>query len=356
MTIEARFRIEREGFTLDAGLSVPETGVTVLFGPSGSGKTTFLRAIAGLERAIEGYLAVGGDVWQEGGRFTPPHRRSVGYVFQEPSLFPHLTTRGNLEYALKRTPPGGRRVAFGEVVELLGISSLLDKRPRELSGGQRQRVAIGRALLSSPRLMLFDEPLASLDHESRKKILPYIGAVRDALGAPAIYVTHSLGEAARVADNIAVMEKGAISRSGPVEQMLTSLDSPLVRQDDAMAVLETVVRGVDGEFDLVRLAFSGGELVMPMAKAPREGSVVRVLVSATDVSLSLDIPGRVSALNILEARITGIDTGGAPTAMVRLDAGGAHLLAKITRRSREALGLRTGMKVFAHVKSVALTL
>ena len=210
MSIEAKFFIKRGRFTLDVDLSVPAQGVTALFGPSGCGKTTLLRAIAGLERHPGGSVKMDEVIWQGGEVFVPPHRRPLGYVFQEASLFTHLNVRRNLEYGLKRVPSAGRKVSLEQAIELLGIERLLERRPDRLSGGERQRVAIARALAVSPRLLLMDEPLASLDGARKREIMPHIESLCRELDVPVIYVSHAAPEVARLADHLVLLENGRI--------------------------------------------------------------------------------------------------------------------------------------------------
>ena len=206
--IRARFRLDYSGFSLDVDLDLPGRGVTALFGPSGSGKTTLLRAIAGLEHAPGGALAVNGDVWQDTVRFVPTHKRSLGYVFQEASLFPHLSVQGNLQYGQKRVPVAQRRVSLDQAIALLDIGHLLDRKPARLSGGERQRIGIARALATSPRLLLMDEPLAALDHARKQEILPYLERLHDELDIPVLYVSHAPDEVARLADHIVGVARG----------------------------------------------------------------------------------------------------------------------------------------------------
>ncbi|MGA7303844.1 MAG: molybdenum ABC transporter ATP-binding protein, partial [Rhodothermales bacterium] len=219
MTIDARFHIERDAFDMDVDLSVPAYGVTALFGPSGCGKTTLLRAIAGLERHSGGFLKVGDSIWQDQDVFLPPHRRPIGYVFQEASLFPHLSVRGNLDYGKKRVPDSERLLPLDQAVALLGIEPLLERKPNSLSGGERQRVAIARALAVSPRLLLMDEPLASLDLQRKQEILPYIESLRRELEIPVIYVSHLPDEVARLADHMVLLEAGRVRASGSVQEL-----------------------------------------------------------------------------------------------------------------------------------------
>ena len=353
--ISARLGLALGDFRLDAALDVPGRGVTALFGHSGSGKTSLLRCIAGLERAPGGYLSVNGEIWQDEqqGIFLPIHRRPLGYVFQEASLFSHLSVRHNLEYGWKRIPKAGRQVGFDQAAELLGIGQLLDRSPARLSGGERQRVAIARALLTSPRLLLMDEPLAALDLASKGEILPYLERLHDDLSIPILYVSHSPDEVARLADFMVLMEKGKTVASGPIHEMLTRLDLPLAHGDEAGVVVDTVIGEHDQAFHLSRLDFSGGSI--SVAQQPYAlGHAMRLRIHARDVSLALERHGDSSILNILPARVVEIVEENPAQVMLRLDAGGIPLLARITRKSCALLALRPGMAVFAQVKSVAL--
>ncbi len=373
--MRARFRLARGGFSLDVDFSAPAAGVTGVFGPSGSGKTTLLRCVAGLERPAGGLLEVAGEVWQDEARgiFLPAHRRRVGYVFQEAGLFDHLSVRRNLEYGLRRTPAAERRVALAEAVEWLGLAPLLGRSTRALSGGERQRVAIGRALLASPRLLLMDEPMAALDAAARGEILPYLERLHARLEVPALYVSHSAAEVLRLADHLLLLGAGRVRAAGPVAEVATRLDLlPWAPEADpggvggAGAVVEARVVAHDEEFGLTYLDFAGGRLSLPRHEvAP--GSPLRVRILARDVSLALEQPRRTSVLNIFPARILEIGgpggvhegTGGAvapPAAqpLVKLDAGGAVLIAQITRKSLVALDLRPGQEVYAVVKGMAL--
>jgi molybdate transport system ATP-binding protein len=351
----AHFGLALGEFRLDAGFDAPGRGVTALFGPSGSGKTTLLRCLAGLELASDGYLKVNGDIWQDGskGIYLPAHRRPLGYVFQEASLFPHLDVRRNLEYGWKRIPAMQRRVGFEQAVELLGIGHLLDRGPARLSGGERQRVAIARALLASPDLLLMDEPLAALDLASKAEILPYLERLHDDLSVPILYVSHSPDEVARLADYMVLMERGKTVASGPIREMLTRLDLPLAHGDEAGVVVDTTVGEHDEAFYLTRLDFSGGSI--SVARQPHApGHRMRLRIHARDVSLALELHADSSILNILPARVVAIADENPAQVVVRLDAGGVPLLARITRKSAHALNLQPGMAVVAQVKSVAV--
>ena len=352
--IHAHFTLQKQSFALDASFSAPAAGVTALFGPSGSGKTTLLRCIAGLERAT-GMLQVNGQIWQDEKTFLPVHRRPLGYVFQEASLFPHLPVRANLEFGYKRIRPSERRVSLEQVVEWLGLEHLLERGdPANLSGGERQRVAIGRALLTSPRLLLMDEPLSALDTASKQEILPYLERLHRELAIPVFYVSHMLDEVARLADHLVLLENGRVIASGALQETLARLDLPIAHFDDAGAVIEAAVAQHDEAYHLTRLDFSGGHLWVSKVEQPF-GTRVRARVLARDVSIATQTPQGSSINNILNARIEEIRDEGADKVVVRMKVGDAHmLLSRITRRSRDQLGLIDRMYVCAQVKSVAL--
>ncbi len=353
-TIRASFNLDFADFTLDAELELPCQGVSVLFGPSGSGKTTLLRCIAGLERPANGELHFNGDTWQAGKTFLPAHKRPVGYVFQEASLFSHLSARGNLDFAVKRAPARDKPIAFEQAVELLGIGHLLERRPEQLSGGERQRVAIARALLIQPRLLLMDEPLAALDQRRKQEILPYLERLKRELELPIIYVSHSADEVARLADYLVGLEAGRVVAAGPLAETLSRLDSPLHLGEDAGVVLEGLVLAREGKWNLVRVHFNGGELWV-RDNGYRIGSQLRVRILARDISLAGQRHTDTSILNILPATVDSIasdeDTG---QALVRLRVGNSLLVSRVTRRSAHALGLREGQPIWAQVKSVAV--
>ena len=354
--IHASFDLAYPGFALQADIQMPARGITALFGPSGSGKTTLLRCIAGLERAAGGLLRVHDEVWQDDAKFLPVHRRRLGYVFQEASMFPHLSVRRNLEYGLQRIPAAERKVQLEQVLEWLGLNNLIDRSdPATLSGGERQRVAIGRALLTSPRLLLMDEPLSALDAASKQEILPYLERLHSELEIPVIYVSHVLDEVARLADHLVLLEQGRVIANGALNNTLSRLDLPTAHLDDAGAVIAAKVAVHDETYHLTRLDFSGGSLWVSKVERAA-GTVVRARVLARDVSIAMTAPKDSSISNILAARIAEIRDEGPDKVSVRLTVGDEHvLLARITRRSRDQLGLAAGMEVFAQVKSVALT-
>ncbi len=350
--IEARFRGTLGAFALDAEFDMPGRGVTALFGPSGSGKTSLLRLVAGLART-PGRLVVNGEVWQDEKRFVPTHRRALGYVFQEASLFPHLSVRGNLEYGWKRVPPGLRTLNRDDVIGWLGLESLIDRSPHRLSGGQRQRVAIGRALLSCPRLLLMDEPMAALDANARAEILPYLERLHRELALPVLYVSHALEEVARLADHLLLIEGGRIGYQGPLAEGMTRLDLPLAHRDIAATVLDAVVVGQDAELQLTRVASGSVELELAgLHGSP--GKPLRVRVAARDVSLTLTMPQQTSILNLLPAQVVELAEDAPGQVLVKLALGETPLLARITRKSARQLNLEPGTPVIAQVKSVAV--
>ena len=351
--IQARFKLDWPGFTLDVDLDLPARGITALFGHSGSGKTTLLRCIAGLERAPQGQLEVLGETWQDSRQWLPTHQRSLGYVFQEASLFPHLTVLGNLRYGLKRSSDA-QRVSLDQAIELLGINHLLERKPDRLSGGERQRVGMARALALSPRLLLMDEPLAALDLKRKQEILPYLERLHAELEIPVLYVSHSPDEVARLADHIVVMEAGRVMASGPLTDPLARLDLPIQLGEDAGVVLDAVVAERDAAWHLARVAFPGGSLwVRDGGHAP--GQAVRVRILARDVSIALQRTTHTSIQNCLSAVVDDIADDHHPAlSLIRLKVGGSPVLARLTRRAAVGLGLLPGLPVWVQIKAVAL--
>ena len=356
--IHARLKLNYSGFSLDVDLQLPGRGVTALYGHSGSGKTTCLRCIAGLERAEQGFIQVNDEVWEDSdkGIFVPPHKRALGYVFQEASLFPHLSVRANLEFGLRRIPRQQRRVDMAHATELLGIGHLLDRDPQNLSGGERQRIGIARALLTSPKLLLMDEPLAALDTQRKNEILPYLQRLHDELDIPVLYVSHSQDEVARLADHLVLLSNGKALASGPIGETLARLDLPLALGDDAGVVIEGHVSAYDADYQLLTLQLPNTELSIRVAHSPMaEGQTLRCKVQARDVSLSLQGVEQSSILNRLPVTvISEIGADNAAHVLIRLNAAGTPLLARITRYSRDQLGLHPGQQLWAQIKAVAV--
>ncbi|MCI0653202.1 MAG: molybdenum ABC transporter ATP-binding protein [Methylococcaceae bacterium] len=353
MTLSARFRFERPNFILDIDLTSPARGVTAIFGPSGSGKTTLLRVIAGLERCRDGFLQIGDTVWQDGRYFVPPHKRRLGYVFQEASLFAHLNVRRNLEYGFMRTPVSERRISMDRITELLGINSLLERRPDQLSGGEQQRVAIARALAVSPRILLMDEPLSALDLARKQEIMPYLESLHVELDIPILYVSHSTNEVARLADLLVLLEEGQIRAMGAIDEMLARLDPPRIQGDHAEVIIRAHVAGHDDEFDLTYFDFPGGRFSVPRKALPI-GHAAGLRVAARDVSLTLEPQTGTSILNIFKATVEEILPEWGAQVTVRLAAEGVPILSRLTRKSTVLLDLKRGKSVYAQVKSVAL--
>ena len=353
--IHAHLHLAHPGFTLDVKVDLPGRGVTALFGPSGSGKTSFLRCIAGLERSSTGVLTVNGECWQDSSRrlFVPPHQRPIGYVFQDANLFAHLSVRGNLEFGIHRVPSEGR-VAWDQAVALLGIEHLLERMPERLSGGERQRVGIARALLTSPRLLLMDEPLAALDVKRKQEILPYLERLHDELDIPVLYVSHAPDEVARLADHLVLLDEGQVVAQGALHETLARLDLPTAFGEDAGVVIESEIAGHDLGYHLTRLTFKGGDVLVAQ-RDEAIGHRLRFRVHARDVSLTLERAEGTSISNLLPVRVDEVVVADTPAhVLVRLDAQGTPLLARITRRSADQLGVTEGKALWAQIKTVAL--
>ena len=356
--IHVRLQLHYPDFSLDVDLDLPGRGVTALYGHSGSGKTTCLRCIAGLERAEQGFVQINDEVWQDSHhkQFVPPHKRALGYVFQEASLFPHLSVLANLEFGWRRIPRSQRRVDIAHATALLGIGHLLDRHPQHLSGGERQRVGIARALLTSPRLLLMDEPLAALDSQRKSEILPYLERLHDELEIPVLYVSHSQDEVARLADHIVLLSAGKALASGPVGETLARLDLPLALGDDAGVVIDGQVSAYNCDYQLLTLQLPNSQLSVRVAHLPLAlGKPLRFKVQARDVSLSLHAGEQSSILNRLPVTVVSeIAADNAAHVLVRLDAAGTPLLARITRFSRDQLQLHPGQALWAQIKAVAV--
>jgi molybdate transport system ATP-binding protein len=344
-------------FGLEAAFTVPARGVTALFGPSGCGKTTVLRCIAGLQR-LEGHCKIGGDVWQDGPAFRPAYRRPIGYVFQEASLFPHLSVKRNLLFGAprRRRDAENRPVVFEDVVDLLGLEALLGRSPQNLSGGERQRVAIGRALLSEPRLLLMDEPLSALDRQTRDEILPFFERIHDTLSLPIIYVSHDMAEVERLADHMVLMDAGRVLATGRLEELQSDPALPLAAGRDAAVSLDGVVRAYDRGYGLLTVEVPGAAFVLPAAYI-KPGERRRLRIAARDVSLTTR-PVASTILNVLPVRLLSASATGNHELTVVLglgaEGGGSRLLARVTRQSWDRLELAVGRDVHAQVKAIAL--
>ena len=353
MMLEVSLKHAFTGFTLDARFHAPP-GVTVLFGRSGSGKTTIINAVAGLLSPDQGRIAAGDWVLLDtkSGLQLRPHRRRIGYIFQEGRLFPHLSVRQNLGYGAWFAPKDAPREDMGRIVDLLGLGALLDRRPGALSGGEKQRVAIGRALLSAPKLILADVPLAALDEARKAEILPYLERLRDEVNIPILYVSHAASEVARLASSVVAIEAGRVVAQGPAAEVLgdPAILPAGAREAGALITARVVRHHDDG---LSELEANGIALFLPrLANAP--GTQLRLRIAAHDVILSRNRPEGLSALNILPGLVQDIRAGAGPGAVVAIDTAAGRVLARVTRRSALALGLAPGVGVHAIVKSVSV--
>lgn len=357
---DARMHIQlqwdRGSFSLDVDLQLPGRGITVLFGASGSGKTSLLRCVAGLEPGARGLIRVGDSVWlsQAHNRCLPAHERSVGYVFQEASLFPHLNVRHNIEFGLRRVQHREASRLLSEAVELLGIAHLLSRSIDGLSGGERQRVAIARALATQPQVLLLDEPLSALDPSRKRDVFPWLERLRDELHIPMLYVTHSVDELTRLGDHLVVLEKGRVHLSGPVMEAMSTLDALMVAGQDVGALVEGCIEEVVPAWHLARVSLDDVSVWIRDDGVPA-GQRVRLRVLAKDVSLTLEEPRGTSIQNHFPVTIVATQDDAHPSqCLVRLRFGAAFLFARITRRAWSQLGLQTGQQVWAQVKSVAV--
>jgi molybdate transport system ATP-binding protein len=342
------------GFTLAASFDAPSSGITVLFGPSGAGKSTILKSVAGLFNVDRAMIDMGGERIDR----LPPERRRFGMVFQQGLLFPHLSVRENLVYGQRRLPrrarAGGGRVTLDDTVSLLGLETLLRRRPATLSGGERQRVAIGRALLSQPRLLLLDEPLASLDDALRGEILPYLMRLRDMLRLPMIYVTHAMDEVVRLADYLVLLDAGRVVARGSLPELASRVDLPLAMRADAGGVLRGYVHSHDADRQLTSIACGGSLFLVPLQMAPPQRAV-RMLVPAREVVIALDTPRAISVNNVVPAVVLALARDeAASAALVELDVGGGRLLSRVTLDAADRLRLRPGLRVLALIKAMSV--
>ena len=353
--IIARFQLDYGGFQLSIDLSLPGSGISVLFGHSGSGKTSLLRCIAGLQQAPSGFLKINGQIWQdsEQGIFLPTYQRPLGYVFQEANLFPHLNVVDNLRFGLKRIGKGFVQAEQQSILDLLDITHLLLRRPEHLSGGERQRVAIARALVLKPQILLMDEPLASLDFKRKQEILPFLSRLHRELNIPVIYVTHSHQEVAQLADHLVMLSEGRVLASGPLAETLGRLDVALANEREAATVWEVEVIEHETDYQLTRVAVE--DVSLSLQALPFEiGTALRIQILARDVSIALQAPSASSILNIMPATVTGLVDNQAGQVVVQLRVRSQPLLAHITRKSAVMLGLQVGMSVFAQIKGSSI--
>ena len=351
--LEADLVVERREFRLDAALDVRLSGVTAIFGPSGCGKTTFLRAIAGLEREARGRIAFDGTTWQDNRTFVPTRERRAGLVFQDARLFSHLTVKGNILYGHRRTPDDERLFQPEAVIHLMDLEPLLARRVSSLSGGERQRVSFARAVLANPRLLLMDEPLASLDQDRKEEILPFIERLAGELEIPTLYVSHEIDEVVRLASDLVLMSGGTVVASGSIEEVSNRFDlRSYAGRLDAGSIIRMRVAGHEEETGITRFAFGGGEVVGPRVDMA-EGAEINLRIRSRDVAIALDRPGRTSILNVLPGKVMEIGPDDGPQAHVLLDVG-APLWARIMRRSVNELELGPGRPVYALIKAVAV--
>ncbi|MCC7462532.1 MAG: molybdenum ABC transporter ATP-binding protein [Gammaproteobacteria bacterium] len=347
----------RQGeFRLDVAFEAPTPGVIALFGRSGCGKTTVVDLIAGLRRADSGRIEIDGAVLLDTARgiAIPAERRRVGYVFQDGRLFPHLDVRGNLAYGQRRARGSEVRVGFEEIVALLGLASLLERRVHQLSGGEKQRVALGRALLAQPRLLLLDEPLAALDQARREEVLPYLERLRDQLALPMLLVTHDYDEVLRLATHVVLMDRGRRLAQGPPTQLSLAPELRAIVGPEAIgAVLEGVVLAVDADAGLARVGVAGGALSIE-AGSLAAGQRVRLQLLARDLILATERPHALSVRNALAGRVAALEADGAHATLVQVDAGGTAVIVRVTAQATHELGLRAGLPVWVLVKAVTL--
>ena len=357
--INVAFRGKIGMFSLDASFSTPATGITAIFGPSGCGKTTVARCLAGLHNLPGSFCAIDGEIWQAPSTFRKTHQRPIGYVFQEASLFSHLSVKRNLLYGIPKDvqPSNHDGISFDEVIELLGLAQLLDRSPHNLSGGERQRVAIGRALLSQPKLLLMDEPLSALDRQTKSEILPFLERLHERLSLPVFYISHDMSEIERLADHLILMKHGQVVGAGPLQTLQSDPSLPLAGAHDAAVSLDATVEAHDSTYGLLSLRVAGERLLVP-APPVAAGKRQRLRIAASDVSIARAAPDASSILNVLPARILSKSLLGHGEVIVVLALGangsGVQLLARITLRSWDLLGLAEAMTVYAQVKGVSL--
>jgi molybdate transport system ATP-binding protein len=351
-TLNLKLPIRKGNFALNVDLSIPLQGVTAVFGASGTGKTSLLRAIAGLDRHVGGLVNFADQMWQDHHNFTAVHKRGVGYVFQEDNLFTHLSVEENMQYGTSRA--SNTKAAVDHIITLLQLQNLLTRRPSQLSGGERQKVAIARALAILPKLLLMDEPLAALDQTFKQDFLPQLKALISELGIPLLYVSHAADEVAQLADNLVLLDKSGAAKCGNIIEMLTNPELTLAHRQEAESLLTATVNSYDAHYHLLSLHLCG-QTISVSGKPLAPGTSVRVRILAQDVSITLAAQHDTSILNIFPVTIEQIFPYSAAQDTILLNLAGSHLLARITRKSKDLLGLKTDQKVFAQIKSVALS-
>ena len=349
-----RAKKRRDGFALDVAIDVSAPGVVALFGRSGCGKTTLVNIVAGLLRADEAHVEIDGVTLEGAGKYLPAEQRRIGYVFQDARLFPHLDVMSNLRYGEKRARDGERRITLDLVAPMLGLEPLLSRRVHQLSGGERQRIALGRALLSQPRLLLLDEPLASLDAARREEVLPYLEKLRDELAIPIIYVSHQFEEVLRLATHVVLMDRGKVLSQGSLDDLSLHPElRAIVGLDGVGAVLRGAVESVDGGTGLASVRI-GDNVLQINLRAARAGSTVRIQLLARDIILATSRPENLSVRNVLTGTVARIVADDEDTDLVYVDIGGASVLARVTRAASMSLALRTGTPVWVLVKTVSI--
>lgn len=352
MSIKVKLNQLKQGFKLNVDIEIPAIGVTAIFGPSGSGKTTLLRAIAGLDQIPDGQVLFNHSLWQSGSEFLPVHRRKIGFVFQQPGLFPHLTVQGNLDFALKRS--GQPSANLNEIIDLLDIQHLLSRDCDKLSGGEAQRVAIVRALASDPHIMLMDEPLSSLDQKLKNEFLPYLERLHRTLSIPVIYVSHSQHEVTRISDYVFLINRGEISAQGKTNEIFSLLDTPLSQNEQAVSIFDGEAIEHDHELHLMRVRTALGDLWVTSGQDHIQSAEIRLRIAARDVSITLDKPVRTSILNVLKARVENISKPEGGVVTLRLLINDTALLSRVTCKSVNNLSVTRGMELYAQVKSIAV--
>ncbi|REG86932.1 molybdenum ABC transporter ATP-binding protein [Marinomonas pollencensis] len=344
-----------EAFSLTVDLLLPNRGVSALFGRSGSGKTTLLRCVAGLEKSEDGEIKLNGKSWQSANYWLPAHKRPIGYVFQEASLFPHLTAKGNLDFAIKRADSKRKVIDYADVIDLMGIAPLLEKYPHQLSGGERQRIAIARALLIQPEILLMDEPLSALDDELKHDILPYLENLCQRVQIPILYISHSIDEVIRLADYLVILENGKAVEQGATQAVLGKLPTTFTQHQDTSILITGTIIEQNNEWGLSTLHFDQHRMMIRQGDE-NIGDAVRLRVQSRDVSISLSEEDNSSILNRLPVVVDALikDPQDPSTIMVRMLAGNTPILASITALSAQKLKLHQGQQVIAQIKSAAV--